>query len=196
MIKLSIKGKKVFIDPGHGGTSSQGIALCKSYNVGTSGKLSGSEKSSVLTIGNSLKSYLESAGAVVKMSRTSDIAVCLGERAKMANDWKADIFISLHHNGNDNSSVNGISAHWYKSTDKSLAEKIAPRIVEYTGLKTWGSTGVRNDNFQVLRETNMPAVLLELGFMTNPTDDAFIAEYEHKLDFCAGILKGVQDYYS
>lgn len=196
MILTSLTGKKVFIDPGHGGTQSEGNNRCGSYNVGTSGVQSGNEKDSVLVIGESLKSYFEGAGATVNMSRTTDDPVCLSERAQMANDWGADIFISLHHNGNTDTSVNGVSAHWYKTVDEDLAAKMVPRIVEYTGLNTWGSTGVRQDKFAVLRETTMPATLLELGFMTNPSDDSYIAVYEHKLDFCAAILKGAQDYFA
>jgi N-acetylmuramoyl-L-alanine amidase len=183
------------IDPGHGGTQAEGNQRCGSYNVGTSGYLSGNEKDSVLVIGQDLKAILEIYGAIVSISRTSDTAVCLGERASAANNWGADVFVSIHHNGNDDSAVNGVSAHWYKSNDLALAEKMVPRIIEYTGLNTWGSTGVRYDNFQVLRDTNMPATLLELGFMTNPGDDAFIAEYEHKLDFINGIIKGLHDYF-
>lgn len=194
---MSLKGKKVFIDPGHGGSQSAGNSLCGSgYAVGTSGKLSGNEKDSVLVIGEALKTYLENAGATVRMSRTKDVPVCLGARAKAANDWGASIFLSLHHNGSANTSANGLSAHWYKSSDERLAASIVPRMVEYTGLATWGTTGVRKDNFQVLRDTKMPATLIEFGFMSNPSDDAFISSYESKLDFCAGVVKGVQDYFA
>ncbi|OZV10184.1 hypothetical protein CIW83_21700 [Tissierella sp. P1] len=193
---MSLRRKKIFIDPGHGGTSAEGRRLCNgSYNVGTSGNLSGDEKDSVLTIGLELKGLLESEGAIVEISRTRDIPVCLGERARLANRWGADVFISLHHNGSDNSRANGISAHWYKRIDKPLAEEMAKSIPKWTGLNTWGSTGVREDNFQVLRETEMPAVLLELGFMTNPDDDEFISHFEGKLDFVNGIFKGLENYF-
>lgn len=194
---MSLVGKKIFIDPGHGGSQSAGNSLCGSgYAVGTSGSLSGNEKDSVLVIGEALKSYFENAGAIVKMSRTTDVLVCLGSRATAANNWGANIFISLHHNGNANTSVNGLSAHWYKTSDEKLAKSMVPRMVEYTGLNTWGTTGVRYDNFQVLRDTKMPATLLEFGFMSNPSDDAFISSYESKLDFAAGVLQGARDYFA
>ncbi|WP_145407908.1 N-acetylmuramoyl-L-alanine amidase family protein [Paenibacillus xylanexedens] len=193
---MSLRGKKIFIDPGHGGSQSAGNSLCGSYQVGTSGKLSGNEKDSVLVIGEALKSYFEAAGAVVRMSRTTDVPVCLGTRAKAANDWGANIFLSLHHNGSTNTSANGLSAHWYKASDEKLAKSMVPRMVEYTGLNTWGTTGVRKDSFQVLRDTKMPATLLEFGFMSNPSDDAFISSYESKLDFCAGVVKGAADYFA
>jgi N-acetylmuramoyl-L-alanine amidase len=193
---MNISGKKIFIDPGHGGTSAQGIARCGKYQVGTSGALSGNEKSSVLEIGMELKGTLEAYGATVEISRTTDTPLCLGERANLANDWGADVFISLHHNGSTDKTVNGISAHWYKTEDKALAAKMAPRIKEYTGLNTWGTTGVRYQDLQVLRDTEMPATLLELGFMSNAGDDAFIAEYEGKLDFINGIVMGLEDYFA
>lgn len=142
---MGLSGKKIFIDPGHGGTAAQGRLRCGSYNVGTSGTLSGNEKDSVLTIGIELKGILESYGAIVNISRTTDTALCLGERAELAN--------------------------------------------------TWGPTGVRYQDLQVLRDTQMPAILLELGFMSNAGDDAFIAEYEGKLDFINGIVMGLQDYF-
>lgn len=59
-----------------------------------------------------------------------------------------------------------------------------------------GATGVREDNFQVLRDTKMPATLIEFGFMSNASDDEFISSYESKLDFSAGVLRGVQDYFA
>lgn len=192
---MSLRGKKIFVDPGHGGTASEGRNRCGTYAVGTSGKKSGNEKSSALAIAEVLVEYLEEAGANVKMSRTTDDPVCLDERAKMANKWGADIFVSLHHNSSTNTSANGLSAHYYKSEDKALAEAILPRIVDYTGLDTWGSTGIRKDNFQVLRDTDMPATLLELGFMSNPDDDAFIADYDNKIDMAGGIYRGIRDYF-
>lgn len=191
---MSLRGKKIFIDPGHGGTSTEGTKICGVlYNAGTSGNLSGNEKDSALTIGISLKSILESFGANVNISRTEDVVVCLGERANLANNWGADVFISLHHNGGP-SSANGISAHWYKSIDKSLAEKLAPRIKEYTGLNYW-SNGIVYQNLQVLRDTTMPAALLELGFMSNASDDEFISTYDGKLEFINGIVVGLLDYF-
>lgn len=73
---------------------------------------------------------------------------------------------------------------------------MAPRIVEYTGLNAWQTTGVVYQSLQVLRDTSMPATLLELGFMSNANDDGFISTYEGKLDFINGIVMGLQDYFA
>lgn len=197
LLKSVLKDKKIFVDPGHGGTLTEGRNRCgSSYKFGTTGKLSGTEKDSVLVIGIRLKQALEYFGVIANISRTTDTPVCLGERAELANDWEADVLISLHHNGSDNPDANGISAHWTKTDDKTLAEKMAPNIKLWSGLNTWGQTGVREQNLQVLRDSDMPAVLLELGFMTNPTDDEFISTFSGKNKFIDGILDGLFYYFS
>jgi len=135
--------------------------------------LTGPEKDAALDIGFWLREYLESALATVYMSRTSDTAVCLEERTNEANSLGVDIFVSLHHNGNDDSSVKGASCHWYKTEDKALAEAVLNELLANTEFTPWG-TGLKNDNFHVLRESNMPAVLVENGFLTNPDDDEYV----------------------
>lgn len=169
-----LEGKKIYIDPGHGGTQSEGDARCDFYNVGATGQFTGqTEKDTALDIAFWLKEYLEGALATVYMSRTDDSAVCLGERAEEANSLAVDIFISIHHNGAGDSTVKGASTHWYKTEDKPLAEVILDSLLSNTEFSAWG-TGLRYDEFQVLVESNMPAVLIENGFFSNEHDDRYV----------------------
>jgi len=199
--------KKIYIDPGHGGTYAQGVARCGTYNVGATGQFTGQlEKNTALDIAFWLKAYLEIVmGATVYMSRTDDSAVCLGERAAEANSLGADIFVSLHHNGSSNSSVQGASTHWYKSQDKALAESIIDTLLTWTDFSAWGN-GLWQNNYQVLRETNMPAVLIENGFLSNEHDDTYVygtgtnygqnpINYNRR-DIAYAIYRGIEEYFN
>lgn len=92
-------GKKNFIDAGHGGTYQEGIERCTQYNVGTSGKLSGYEKDSVLNLAEELRLKLYNDGASVMMSRFTDDPKCLSERTEMANDWVHIPIWRSHYSG-------------------------------------------------------------------------------------------------
>lgn len=138
------------------------------------------EKNTALDIAFWLREYLKGALATVYMSRINDSAVCLWERTQEANSLNADIFVSLHHNGADDPNVSGASTHWYKSVDKPLAEVVLNSLLANTEFSPWG-TGLRYNNYHVLRETNMPAVLIENGFFSNEQDDRYV--YGNGKDF-------------
>lgn len=113
----------------------------------------------------------------VRVSRTYpdtvigyDQASSLTQRVEMANSWPADYFISIHCNANENTSINGTEAYVYTlpSVAGQLAQSIVDSIVYYVGTK---DNFVRvNANLYVLRNTSMPAVLVELAYLTNPED--------------------------
>lgn len=145
---------KIFLDPGHG-----------AHDPGAVGKNS-KEKDNVLKVGLRLKTLLESAGHTVKMSRSTDVFIELSERASMANAWGADYFISLHNNSATATSATGfetfifngaVSAATYK-LQASIHNAIASKI----GIR---DRGMKRQNLAVLRESAMPAVLIEYAFI-------------------------------
>ncbi|MGL4875266.1 MAG: N-acetylmuramoyl-L-alanine amidase [Clostridium sp.] len=152
--------KKVFIDPGHGGS-----------DPGASGN-GVIERDKVLEISMKLGTLLRARGIEVKYSRTSNGAyVGLSERAQMANSWGADIFVSIHANSFTSVSANGTETFLHtngSNISRELARKINNSIVGKTGTN---NRGVKVANFAVLRETNMPSVLVETAFVSN-SDDA------------------------
>lgn len=121
-------------------------------------------------------------------SNTSSLAA----RVNDANSWGADYFISLHANASSNSSASGTEGYSYSRNGAGyfLGEDILVRLSEYTGLRNRGMSA--RPSLYVLRRTQMPAVLLELGFITN-YNDATLMNDSPQL-FAEGIYSGILDY--
>ena len=118
----------------------------------------------------------------------------LTARVREANTWGADIFLSLHTNAATNSNATGSEALIYSNTSttaRELAEDILDEMTDLTGLRNRGV--VERPGLYVLRRTNMPAILVELGFITNP-NDAYLMATSPDL-FAEGIYRGFLDYY-
>lgn len=155
---------KIFIDAGHGGPDPGAVA---------NGVV---EQNVNLNVANELARLLRQGGYEVMQYRTtatenvlSDKNADLRNRAAMANNWGADYFISIHTNSSLNPAANGFEAYVYRlgTPAAELAQSIVDTFVQELGSK---NNGVRQANFAVLRRTQMPAVLLELGYLTNPTE--------------------------
>ena len=116
----------------------------------------------------------------------------LQARVNDANTWGADYFISIHTNASDNASASGVEVFAYSRPSRafSLGEDIAENLSETTGLRNRG-TKVR-PGLYVLRRTNMPAVLAEIGFISNPSDAALMNN-DPEL-FARGIYNGIVEY--
>lgn len=157
---------KIFIDAGHNPCS-----------VDTGAEGNGLKEQDVtFAIAESLAGKLERVGVEVKRSRTDTDAVIgsslsdsLAKRAKMANDWGADLFLSIHCNAFYLSSANGTETYVYSkgSKVKDLAERIAGSVSSQMGVRNRGG---KTASFAVLKQTAMPAILIETAFITNPSD--------------------------
>ncbi|MCD8509538.1 MAG: N-acetylmuramoyl-L-alanine amidase [Bacillus sp. (in: Bacteria)] len=154
-----LSGRVIFIDPGHGG---------KDPGAVVNGVF---ESHLVMQIANKLKADLESSGATVIMSRSNDTFVALGDRVKLANGSNAHIFVSLHMNSFMLPTASGVEMFYDRTNSgagsKKLAESLQREMVNRVGMR---NRGVIERNLEVIRFTRMPAVLAELGFMTNPND--------------------------
>lgn len=155
---------KIFIDPGHGGPDPGAIG-----NGVT-------EEFVNLNVANELARLLRQGGFDVKIYRTtsdenvlSDKNADLRNRARMANEWGADYFISIHTNSSENTAAQGAEAYVYRlgGASERLGQSILRSVSEELGSR---NRGVMKANFAVLKRTDMPAVLLELGYLTNPTE--------------------------
>ena len=181
---------KVYIDQGHNP---------QNPNAGAEG--SGlREQDIVFRIGILLADLLLANGNFeVRLSRPStstqlgtSTASSLAARVNQANSWGADYFLSLHTNASDNSAASGIEAYAFARPSQAftLGEIILEELGESTGLRNRGMK-VRT-NLYVLRRTAMPAVLIELGFITNPGDAALMSEQPQL--FAQGIYQGLLRY--
>ncbi|MFR3568586.1 MAG: N-acetylmuramoyl-L-alanine amidase [Paraclostridium sordellii] len=174
---------KVFIDPGHGGDDS-----------GAPGLGSKNEDDLNLEVAMKVKKKLEAKNIDVKMSRESDEFIKLGERANMANQYGADVFVSIHQNSVDNAeSVHGIETYYHpnKSMYEPLAKDIQDNAINQTGAK---SRGVKSSNLAVLRESNMPSSLFESGFVTNLEEYNKLINPSYQDKLATGIVDGIETY--
>lgn len=123
----------------------------------------------------------------------SNNSTSLRERVDMANSWGADYFISIHTNSNENPAINGTEVYVYSENSPAynMAQDILEEIVEYVGTK---NNGVRiNRTFYVLRKTAMPALLVELAYISNESDAEKLRN--DRYDFAYAIYRGILDYF-
>ena len=172
---------KVFIDPGHGGQDSGAVG-----NGNYEDELN-------LAVAKKVEQKLRSKGIEVKMSRYSDEFISLSDRAKMANQYAPDVFISIHQNSSDSMSANGTETYYHtrKGEYSHYAQNIQSSAINETGSR---NRGIKSANFAVLRETNMPSALFESGFITNPTESANLANPNYQEKLADGIANGIERY--
>lgn len=187
-IKESIyKDKLIVIDAGHGG-----------YDPGAvSPNLKLKEKDIVLDVSLKLKKLLENAGFKVYMTRDDDTYIGLYDRPAIANELGADAFVSVHANAAYNASAEGAMVLYYPNDgrdNKSFASMTRDALVN--GLNTPDRGIIQRPKLVVIRETKMPAVLLELGFLTNAREEKLLAQQDYR-DKCAqASYDGIIEYFN
>lgn len=174
-----LKGKTIVLDPGHGGSDQGASSSTPSKSL---------EKNYTLKTAKELKKLLNKEGAHVKMTRSNDKYVSLDDR-----NIKGDAFISIHNDALDSSNANGVTVYWFKDKQESLAQTLNSAIQKKSLLTNRGS---RQQNYQVLRQTDIPAVLLELGYISNPTDESMINDQLHRQVVEQAIVDGLKQYFS
>ncbi len=174
-------GWVVVIDPGHGGA-----------DPGAVGRGGLQEKGVVLDISNQAANVLRSQGVTVRMTRTGDQTVELAPRVAIANGVRADVFVSIHANAISLSrpDVNGLE-NYYFQTGYSLAQSIHRSILQRLDVR---DRGVRQARFYVLRNTNMPAVLVETGFVTGQVDAPRLQTPSYRRQMGEAIAQGILNY--
>lgn len=178
-----IMGKTIVLDPGHGGSDPGAVA----------GGIN--EKDLNLQVSKILKDMLSEAGLTVYMTRSEDKYVGLYTRASIANDLNADLFISIHHNASTNSGAHGVMTLYYptskeqKMNGRKLAEIVQKNLVDTLKEKDWGI--IPRPNLVVTRETRMPAILAELGFMTNKAELGKLVTYEYQKQAAQALYKSI-----
>jgi len=178
----------VVIDPGHGGQDkgATGISGLKEKNVN-------------LTVALYLEELLRARGFNVVMTRKNDTSLTLAERAALAEKAKADLFISIHANASlNNKYASGTETYYYQNKKTSPQSLYLASLIqqEVSAALKLPSLGVKKAPFHVLRETSMPAALVELAFLSNAVDETILAS-DHCLKLAAEALyRAVLRYYN
>ncbi len=198
------QGLKIFLDPGHGGTDRknkgpQGLAIEADVN---------------LKVALYLRDYLTKAGAVVNMSRDRDTFVSLDDRSRLANEWGADIFISIHHNAParpDDIYTNYTSTYYHAFPSDYEYDHSSHDIARYVqrdlayamgnsgGLGSFDGTYsdyliYPKAGFSVLRKTNAPRILVECAFHTSAYEEQRLVIDEFNQIQAWGIFRGLGRY--
>lgn len=186
---LPVNQKSIIVDAGHGGWDPGKVV----ENV--------NEKDVNLKISNKLLAYLEQGGCIVTPSRTDDNALDdskrgdLKERVKLSENDNADMLISIHQNYFPKASVKGAQVFYYKNSEESklLAEKIQERLKELDGTNT--RIAKANGEYYLLKQTKVPAVIVECGFLSNASENEKLRDENYQAAVAWAIYLGVMDYY-
>lgn len=186
-----LAGKVVVLDPGHGGG-----------NPGAVGPNGVSESNVNLAVALKVRKLLENKGAKVVMTRSTDRYVAapgssLGQelqaRLDIADANKADIFVSIHSNSNEDENIQGTMTFYNASSAKPLAESVQKTLIKATGAE---DKGVETATFYVLRNASMPSVLVEMGFISNGQEEQKLNNSSYQDKIAQGIYQGIAGYFS
>ncbi len=182
----AVKGRIIIVDPGHGG---------KDPGASSSGAI---EKQITLKVATRVKEKLEKQGAIVKMTRTGDTYPTLTERVSFAQNNYGEMFVSVHINS-AGASAKGTETYYSVSNnenekeDLALATAINNQIVKNANMT---NRGVKRADYVVIKGLVMPAVLVELGFVTNEEDRNKLTSDKYVDIFAQSIYNGIVEYYS
>ena len=176
-----LKNKTIVLDPGHGGGDN-----------GTTGSNGTLEKNLTLRTARLLYDKLSAAGANVYLTRSNDSFITLPSRVSAAQSKDADAFISLHYDSNIDRSVRGMTGFYYHLYQKSLAEMLYASTIGQTKLI---DRGVRIGDFHVIRENSKKAVLLELGYLSNPEEEMTLNSSTFQENAASGLYNGLARFF-
>ncbi len=179
----------VMLDAGHGGFDLG--AKCQSCE----------EKDLCLQTTLMVRDELRRMGYRVSLTRNSDQFIPLKQRAAIANESKCQLFVSIHYNSAKNVRAEGIEIYYYpekykpwrKDKSKNVSQLVLKHLIEATSAK---SRGVKEGNFCVIRETNMPSILIECGFITHNAERNRIQNHEYMQTLSNSIALGIDNYFN
>lgn len=170
---------KIFINPGHGDP-----------DPGAVGKTGLKEKDVVFSVGNLVADYLRAVGYQVLVLQSDDLNGVI----RKANESGVDLFVSIHCNSFGNSQANGTETIYYPGSreGEKLARFIQSQLIDELNLANRGSKEM-SKTLGVLTYTEMPAVLVELAFISNPKEEQLL---HHEQDrFARAVARGISDYF-
>lgn len=206
--KSELEGFTVCIDPGHASSAMTGqektSPLSNETKMQCTGGTSGDYQTEAelnLTVGLMLRDRLTELGADVVLTRSdADERVSNIQRAQVANEAQADLCIRLHADGSENSSIRGISMLVPFGSLLGTPEIVRPSaeagrtvldcVIEATGAQDRGV--VERSDLTGFNWSEVPCILIEMGFMSNPEDDKLLASAEYQEKLCSGMAEGIR----
>jgi len=176
----------VVIDAGHGGTDPGAMFPVNSQNPEIR------EKDITLDIATKVNARLTAVGVKTVMTRSGDTYPTLQERAEIANNSGADLFVAIHCNSMENKyEIDGAQVYYHGGSDigKKFAQIVYDNIVEYTGMTKRGIQD--GSSLYVIKHTSMPAILTEGGFVSNSKDRAYLLSEEGRQAIANAISDGI-----
>lgn len=179
----TLKNAIIVLNPGHGGQDSGASSINEQYY----------EKDMTVAMAKVVKKTLEKAGAKVYLTHTSSSKyVYLDDITQFSMDKNADVFLSLHFDAADiDNQYSGIKTYCYYNKYQNLAESMNHAFDNLP----LDNLGIYYGNFEVIRETTQPALLLELGYMNNEKDLAYISSKDYRQKVADDIVKGLKNYF-
>lgn len=190
-VMLPVDQKLIILDAGHGG-----------WDPGRKGRGGEDEKHINLAIMGKLQQYLEQGGATVFITRATDEALGKGkkadmaERKKIANESDGDILVSIHQNAFPSSGVKGAQVFYHKSSQdgKRLAELVQESLKTHVDSAN-KRLAKENKDYYILRTTEIPAVIVECGFLSNYSEETLLNDEAYQDKVAWGIYLGIIDYF-
>lgn len=176
-----ISGKhKVVVDAGHGGS-----------DVGAT-RNGAHEKFITLDVAKRVEKLLKEQGYDVLMTRTGDTYVSLQDRVQMSEDYEPDIFVSIHVNSSTSDSSKGVETHYYHQESIPLAQAVHASLASSIGSP---NRGLFKSKFYVINHTTDPAILVEIGFISNTSERAALLSDSRKQATAKAIVEGINNYF-
>ena len=180
IIKKPTGVKRVVIDAGHGGSD------CGAIRNGIN------EKDITLDVSKKVEALLKKQGYQVTMTRTNDIYVSLADRVAISEKNAPDIFVSIHVNSSTRPEITGIETHYYHQESLNLAQTVHSSLA--SKIKS-NNRGLFKSKFYVINHTTSPAILVEIGFISNDNERAQLVSEKRKQDTANAIVEGINNYF-
>ena len=176
--------KKVVIDPGHGGADSGAIGG-GAY-----------EKDLNLDVAKMVQEKLMKKNIYVYMTRTKDMTLSLEDRVNYSNEISPDIFVSIHTNSTVKEDTYGLETHYFKDNSYDLAQVVHNNFASNRNVKKWDTIdrGVFKSRFYVINHTEAPAILIEMGFISNLDERSRLLKKGRREDIAESIVDGILEY--
>ncbi|MBE7709258.1 MAG: N-acetylmuramoyl-L-alanine amidase [Cyanobacteria bacterium SIG32] len=172
--------RTIVLDPGHGGNDCGAIR----------GEIT--EKDITLDVSKRVQEILTKQGYIVHMTREDDATVSLQERVEFSEDIQPDIFVSIHVNSSEKPAITGVETHYYRQESLSLAQTVHASMA--SNVKA-NNRGLFKSKFYVINHTTSPAILVEIGFLSNAEERAELVSEKRKQATAKAIAEGVQNYF-